>query len=807
MKMQDVSHKSGDYARPNLNWRCAREECCKFGPTLDGQCGDAENPCLPKRSVKYRKRIAAIWLFTVMVGVMAIFLSASALLSRVSPGPVSASHTEVAGCQDCHSVANNKVSTWLKASVVNFFNDDPSNEHSDDRQCLSCHALGDNAFLAHSTSPSNFSSINTELAADQTTNITGELTWKLSIASKLREIQQADDDEESCSTCHREHKGELNPRVNFDAQKCHTCHQVKFNELDVGHPEYTQFPHSRPTHIQFDHASHLEKHFFEDDYFDRAPEGCKQCHQTDQTGEWMLSNSFEETCSTCHLDDVLGINRATAKGIAVLAIPELDVQTLQESGYNVGEWPAWADGELTPFMRVLMPRSLKQSSLLQAQPLVLYDLSNADDEQLEAAAMLAWEIKRLFYELLVGGTAVLDQRLSMVMGNSLDKSTINRLVAALPKDTLLNNQQEWFPNLMQELNDYQSGNIEFRTGVNVTDQNEGVESSKQITEPDTSDILSDDDSDILSDDDSDILSDDDSDILSDDDSDILSDDDSDILSDDDSDILSDDDSDILSDDDSDILSDDDSDILSDDDSDILSDDDSDILSDDDSGILSDDDSDIALALEPEENIKLEEVSSDEDWALSGGWYRDGSSIRYRPTDHADLFFKTWLDVSAAQYNTLDHSLFESLSADKSVGNCTKCHTIQTYVGGQAVHQVDDDQVQATTYQMHWMSFKPSDIKVDFSRFSHVSHFSLMTDEGCSSCHVVNTQSEADSGIDSQTNGINDVSLSGFLNMQRSTCTQCHQKGRAPDNCLTCHNYHAETNNQSIEQMPDTLKER
>ena len=787
MQMQNVSHKSGDYARPNQNWRCGREDCCQLGPTVDGQCGDDENPCIPKRSVKSKKRIAAIWLSIVMIGIMAIFLSASALLSRVSPGPVSASHTEVAGCQDCHSVANSKISTWLKASVVNFFNDDPSSSHSDDQQCLSCHALGENAFLAHSTSPNNFSSS----AALDGTIASSELTWKLSIASKLREMQKDGYDEESCATCHREHKGELNPRVNFDAQKCHTCHQVKFNELDVGHPEYTNFPHTKATHIQFDHASHLEKHFYEDDYFDRAPEGCQQCHQTDQTGEWMLTNSFEETCSSCHLDDILGMNRATAKGIAVLAIPELDVQSLQDAGYNVGEWPAWADGELTPFMRVLMPRALKESSLFQAEKIVLYDLSNADDQQLEAAAMLAWEIKRLFYELLVGGTAVLDQRLSLVMGNTIDKSTINRLVAALPKDTLLNNQQEWFPSLMQEIVDYQDGKIEFRTGVKVEkvdDQALSVESTKSTADIDTSDILGGDTSDILSDDDSDILSDDDSDILSDDDSDILSDDDSDILSDDDSDILSDDDSDILSDDDSDILSDDDSDILSDDDSIALNDDDT------------------VSPLDADQNITLEEVGSDEDWAVSGGWYRDGSSIRYRPTDHADLFFKTWLDVSAAQYDTLDRSLFESLSADKSVGNCTKCHTIQTNIPEKPIGESEYTDVEETTYEMHWMSFKPSDIKVDFNRFSHVSHFSLMTDDGCSSCHVVNSQAEADSGIESEVNGISNVSVSGFLNMPRSTCTQCHQEGRAPDNCLTCHNYHAEPNLQSIELMPDTLKE-
>ena len=769
MKMQDISHKSGDYSRPNLNWHCGREECCQFGPTVDGQCRNEENKCVPKRSVKATKRIAARWLFVVVFASVGVFLSASALLNRVSPGPVSMSHSEVDGCQGCHSAADNNISAWFKVTASRIIgNEQPEQHNGDDELCLTCHALGENAFLAHSTSPVNFSNVsNTENQVS--------LGLELSLASKFREMQSKTSDQVSCSTCHREHKGELNTQVNFDSQKCHTCHQMKFDELEAGHPEYTQFPHSKPTNIQFDHASHLEKHFFEDDYSARAPEGCKQCHTTDQTGEWMLSKSFEETCSTCHLDDVLGMNRATAKGIAVLAIPELDVQTLNDAGFNIGEWPAWADGELTPFMRVLLPNELKETSLLQSDKLVLYDLSNATQEQLATATLLAWEIKRLFYELLVSGTAVLDQRLTNALSTSststLDKSTINRLVAALPKDTLVNNQQQWFPSLMEELSDYEAGKIPLNSKIEVKVDHalEAVLPESENRPLDTSDILSDDDSDILSDDDSDILSDDDSDILSDDDSDILSDDDSDILSGDDSGILSDDDSNILSDDDP------------------------------------------SSANDNKQKTVLEKVDSDEDWALSGGWYRDGSSVRYRPTNHADLFFKTWLELSALQYDDLNHSLFESLSEDKPVGNCTKCHTVQTVMIKEAAikQQDSEDQtvvIEKPTYKMHWRSFKPSDVHVDFNRFSHVSHFSMMTDDGCSSCHVVNSESDSASGIESQDNSVDKTSSSsGFLNMEQSTCTQCHQEGRAPDSCLTCHNYHAEPYMQSIEKMPDTLK--
>jgi len=428
MKMQDTSHKAGDYSRPNLNWHCGREVCCQFGPTLRGKCSDAEHPCIPQRSVKSKKRIATIWLFSVLIGIISVFLSASALLSNVSPGPLSMSHEEVASCERCHTSANDSISDWVIKASTRIVGMSSAEEH-DDKQCLTCHALGDNAFLAHSISQDDFSDdINLEGLSS------GSGSWQSSIASTLHAFQNGDSELVSCSTCHKEHKGEPDPRGNFDSEKCHTCHEVKFDSFAHGHPEFKKFPYPKPTKINYDHSNHRGKYFSEKEYADRAPQLCQDCHVTDQTGEWMLLKSFEETCSGCHLDDVLGMERSTAKGISVFIIPKLDIKTIAEAGYNIGEWPSSADGELTP---------------------------------IETAALLAWEIKLLFYELLLGGTAVFDQRLSNALGESLEQSTVNRLIAALPKDTLLNNQQELFPNLMEELADYRVGKIQFKGSKNT----------------------------------------------------------------------------------------------------------------------------------------------------------------------------------------------------------------------------------------------------------------------------------------------------------------------------------------------------
>jgi len=210
MKMQDTSHKAGDYARPNLNWHCGRDGTCELGPTLNGKCSNVDHPCIPQRSVKSKKRLTAIWLFSVLVGIVSIFLSASALLSNVSPGPLSMSHAEVASCERCHTSANDGITDWVKKTTSLIIGSSDGATKHDDVLCLSCHTLGENAFLAHSTSANNFShDINSEGL------YSGSQSWKASIASTLHEFQNGDSEQISCSTCHKEHKGEPDRRNVF----------------------------------------------------------------------------------------------------------------------------------------------------------------------------------------------------------------------------------------------------------------------------------------------------------------------------------------------------------------------------------------------------------------------------------------------------------------------------------------------------------------------------------------------------------------------------------------------------------------
>lgn len=756
-QMQKFGHRDSRYSRPTQKWQCGHMDACKAGPGLNGECPLKDNPCSPILSVKTRKRRVVFLMLGLVISLLFILLTGNATLNYLSPGPLSVNHAEVASCEDCHSAVSESILDWVNKGIH-------LNNGNDDKKCLSCHKLGDNASLPHSTSPNNFS-IDTDLGI---TPPKASSDWAVNIASLLRELQTKESDEVSCAVCHREHQGEFVPIDGFNPQQCHVCHAVKFTNLELEHPLYTQFPYDRPTRIRFDHVSHLKKHFVEDEYIDLAPDGCKQCHDTDQSGEWMLSNTFEASCSSCHLEEILGDTRIDAKGVAVLSIPEIDIRSLADAGYFVGQWPEWADGEMTLFMQLLLPEPLQNSAALQNKSLDLFDLSSASPEEMRSVAELAWGIKELFYDIQMGGTALMNRRIAAALKSDFDQSTLNHLVASLPKDTLVNNQKEWFPTLIEEIKQYRSGKIEIFVGVDL-ENGAPVESSEQnVGAPrvaESQDILIEDEADILLDDDSSISS--------------------------------------LSDDElieSEILDRGDTDRLREDD-DLVEDSEHILVADEESLLLDDDDApnaDLREEADAEHRFGgvVESAVDNEEWARSGGWYRDGSEICYRPVDHADPFLKTWLEVSSAKNDPIGKMLFASLNDEDAVGRCVKCHSVESKIEMTKTSNSKEQLLdEAAEYQINWHGFKPDDVVVDFNRFSHISHFGLMNDDGCSNCHKLNSATPEKS----------DILEASFADMDNETCTQCHQRGRAPDNCLTCHNYHVEQYARSIELISDSLR--
>jgi len=82
---------------------------------------------------------------------------------------------------------------------------------------------------------------------------------------------------------------------------------------------------------------------------------------------------------------------------------------------------------------------------------------------------------------------------------------------------------------------------------------------------------------------------------------------------------------------------------------------------------------------------------------------------------------------------------------------------------------------------------------------------LMSDDGCSSCHLLNIEQIAPMSATWQEDEIAQTDImASFSSMNRDTCTQCHQQGRAPDDCLTCHKYHVERKISAINNISDQL---
>ena len=259
-----------------------------------------------------------------------------------------------------------------------------------------------------------------------------------------------------CATCHQEHQG-----VNFKLDKisneqCRSCHVVKFDSFDGHHPQFENYPFKRRTRIIYDHAGHFGKHFPEvakKDPARRIPATCSTCHNSREDKRVMAVAPFEQTCTACHLDQIVGKERVSGpKGIAFLTLPGLDLQTLKKKKASIGEWPDASEAELTPFMKVMIGRNERGRALIKAvDSLNLQDLSRASDDQIEAVTNLVWEVKGLFYALIKGRASDVLADLNIGGSAKLSASLVADLTASIPRDVVLSAQQQWLPNLAAEM--------------------------------------------------------------------------------------------------------------------------------------------------------------------------------------------------------------------------------------------------------------------------------------------------------------------------------------------------------------------
>jgi hypothetical protein len=368
------------------------------------------------------------------------------VLQFLMPGPLTSAHGAIENCSACHTKSGSDKVSWLHGLVA-------GDRLADSKACLSCHKMPDTAFNAHSASAEVLERSTKRLTKLAAGTPVPPSTRAQSIAFPTNDMVAHG---LYCATCHQEHQG-----VNFDLnkisnQQCQSCHVVKFDSFDGNHPKFDNYPFERRTRIIYDHAGHFGKHFPEmakKDPARRIPATCSSCHNSGEDRRLMAVAPFEQTCTACHLDQIIGKERVSGpKGIAFLALPGLDLQTLKKKKASIGEWPDASEAELTPFMKVLISRNARGRALIKTvDRLNLQDLSRANNAQIKAVTGLVWEIKGLYYALIKGKASDVLADLNVGGSAKLSANLVADLTASIPRDVVISAQQQWLPNLGSEM--------------------------------------------------------------------------------------------------------------------------------------------------------------------------------------------------------------------------------------------------------------------------------------------------------------------------------------------------------------------
>ena len=188
--------------------------------------------------------------------------------------------------------------------------------------------------------------------------------------------------------------------------------------------------------------------------------------------------------------------------------------------------------------------------------------------------------------------------------------------------------------------------------------------------------------------------------------------------------------------------------------------------------------------QPTESSPALEAKPAEEWTAAGGWYRpqDSFTIFYRPSGHADPFLAAWLTATAEMSagSEVARDSFQKLADPQAPGLCMKCHTA--------------DRTSAAI-TVNWLPTHLEPNVHSFTVFKHTSHFSLIGDKGCQTCHVLNPKSDYARYFkidNAEANRDPHRFESNFNPLTKAQCVQCHKPKVAGDACLLCHQYHTGT---------------
>ena len=136
-------------------------------------------------------------------------------------------------------------------------------------------------------------------------------------------------------------------------------------------------------------------------------------------------------------------------------------------------------------------------------------------------------------------------------------------------------------------------------------------------------------------------------------------------------------------------------------------------------------------------------------------------------------------------------MFEVLAKPKGPGRCVKCHSIDKHTHDAGTHEtINGEGVGGKDAHVivNWRGAQPLMNAQKFTTFSHTSHFPLLDEEGCTSCHSLNEKADFISGYKDRDFR---TFTSNFNLVSKETCAECHSNTStsAGNYCITCHNYH------------------
>jgi hypothetical protein len=780
-----------------------------------------------------RDRLAAL-----LALVTVVCLGSAFLLFRdtqfLMPGPLASVHGAIENCSACHTKSGSGKLSWIHGLVAG----DPL---ADSKACLTCHKMPDTAFNAHSASAEVLKQITealTKVAAD-----TPAPQWARtqSIAFPTHDVMARG---LYCATCHQEHQGVSFSLNKISNEKCGSCHVVKFDSFDGHHPKFENYPFKRRTRIIYDHAGHFGKHFPEvaKKYPARSiPATCSDCHNSHEDKRVMAVAPFEQTCTTCHLDQIIGKERASGpKGIAFLTLPGLDLKTLTEKNAPIGEWPDASDAELTPFMKVMISRDEQGRALIKAvDGLNLQDLTDASEEQIKAVTALVWEIKRLFYALISGKASDVLADLDIGGGKKLSADVVADMTASLPRDVVIGAQQQWLPNLATEMNNPGSDQSQsawstaITAAASATEEESGSDAGQaaptsrpdvevsetasipkldppvctvrifgqclmskgrenkteaakaKAAEPEGSagDASADSETANEADGGEEALSADEQPRVATPEGAVAEADTANAEVNGGEETLSPDEQPLQK------PADQIDELL------FPTEDERRAIKDAETaakpeGPAGDDpaDSDSELA-EPQMGVAtvpgIESNLDAESWAEYGGWYRQDHAIYYRPTGHKDKFIYSWLSLTGPQASKGDTSpaaaVFDFLTGKEAQGSCAKCHSV--------------DDVQNKGQVVNFSPLSVESKQGSFTNFIHEPHFQavgigqrigILENRGCLTCHDLE---KSPAYLKSYERGNLQNFVSNFGEVKKDLCQSCHNNSTARQDCLLCHKYH------------------